>query len=185
MPHATPRRSALRRIRLGVIAVLVAFATQVVVAGPYLVQYNSMSPTLEDGELMLVDRVTPRIVGYSRGDVVVFQPPEGPNLFVKRIVGLPGEEVIVGRGGVFVNGRLVSEPYLCGVPASSPQAMRIPEDTYLVLGDNRTESLDSRAFGPVPTDLIVGRVWASYRADGDLALFSGGAAALGDRSCSP
>jgi signal peptidase I len=178
-----PLRAHGRRAgRLVVLALAVA-AAWAVVAGPYVVQYSSMEPTLGHGEIMLVDRMTPRIAGYDRGDVVVFQPPQGDGLFVKRIVGLPGEEVILARAGVFVNGRLVAEPYLCGgQPSTRPQAMQIPDDTYLMLGDNRPESLDSRSFGPVPTDMIVGRVWAGYQPDGGLTLFPPGAS-MGDPAC--
>jgi signal peptidase I len=178
-----PRPARGRRTRRLVVLALAVVVTWAVVAGPYVVQYSSMEPTLGHGEIMLVDRMTPRIAGYDRGDVVIFQPPQGDGLFVKRIVGLPGEEVILARAGVFVNGRLVPEPYLCGgQPSSRPQAMQIPEDTYLMLGDNRPESLDSRSFGSVPTDMIVGRVWAGYQPDGGLTLFPPGAS-IGRPAC--
>jgi signal peptidase I len=179
------RRSMFRGFgRLGIFAIALGFALPAIMAGPYVVEHTSMEPTLEPGEIMLVDRMTPRIAGYGRGDLVVFQPPGGAGLFVKRIVGLPGEEVILARSGIFVDGKLVAEPYLCGErPSSRPHVMEIPDGMYLVLGDNRSASLDSRSFGPVPSDMMVGRVWAGYRLDaGELALFTPGLA-NSERGC--
>ena len=82
--------------------------------------------------------------------------------FVKRVVGLPGETVEVQRGTVYINGRVLTEPYLDRKDNSSARRVTLGEAEYYVIGDNRRNSNDSRSWGPVPEDNIVGRVWLVY-----------------------
>jgi signal peptidase I len=127
----------------------------------------SMEPALANGSLMLVDRLEPELVGVHRGDIVVFIPlPDtagGYTSLTKRVIGLPGDLVMVGDGEVSVDGQRLAEPY---VEPSQRAAMDgtahvwlVPPGHVFVLGDARDRSLDSRYFGPVPISRIVGRVW--------------------------
>ena len=102
----------------------------------------------------------------SRGDVVVFRFPRDESRdFVKRVIGVPGDTVEIRDGRVFVNDRAIQEPYVVGPSSCSPQKTcqaRLKDREYFVLGDNRGASNDSRDWGPVHLDNIIGRVWVSY-----------------------
>ncbi|MBW3613679.1 MAG: signal peptidase I [Chloroflexi bacterium] len=155
------------------------------VAQPFEVQQRSMFPTIVDGEYILIDKLTTRWDPYDYGEVVVFEPPGDSGLsvdgipFIKRIVGLPGDTVTLENGRVFItqpNGNPVriEEAYVAtgtdgtAVPTlpRDPQGMtttwEIPDGSYFVMGDNRGSSQDSRAFGPIGEDLILGRAWLRY-----------------------
>jgi signal peptidase I len=148
------------------------------------VQQKSMFPTIVEGEYILIDKLTPRFSEYEYGDVVVFEPPGGSGLatdgipFIKRIIGLPGDTVTLENGRVFVTrpGQSpvrIEEPYVVreedGSTAATIQTngdpvteWLVPEASYFVMGDNRPDSQDSRAFGPIGEDLILGRAWLRY-----------------------
>ena len=121
----------------------------------------SMAPTLAAGDRYLLNRFAYLHREPQRGELVVLKDPETGELIVKRIVGLPCETVIMQNDHTYVNGRLLSEPYALSsvrIDRSTPlgKAKVIPRDYYFVLGDNRSRSLDSRTFGPVPRDSILG-----------------------------
>ena len=121
----------------------------------------SMAPTLAAGDRYLLNRFAYLHREPQRGELIVLKDPETGELIVKRIVGMPCETVIMQNDHVYVNGRLLSEPYaLSGARAdlSTPlgKAKVVPRDYYFVLGDNRSRSLDSRVFGPVPRESILG-----------------------------
>lgn len=152
------------------------------IAQPFEVEQRSMVPTIESGQYVLIDKITPRFGDYRRGDIIVFQPPPGYEQggvpFIKRVIGLPGETVSLENGSVYltpVGGSPIKllEPYVVpGIDGSpSPTQPRdaegtaewtIPEGEYFVMGDNRPDSQDSRFFGPIDHDLIVGRAWLRY-----------------------
>lgn len=127
---------------------------------------NSMSPTIEPGQRFVVDKVGLRLRSVARGDLVVLRTPEGvvdaEPVLVKRVVGLPGDDVRLDGGVLRVNDLVVDEPYLdqhSGPSATSaPMAWELGADDYLVLGDHRAVSLDSRSFGPVQRDQLIGTV---------------------------
>jgi signal peptidase I len=141
-----------------------------------------MVPTIVASEYVLIDKLTPRFDGYRRGDIIVFQPPPGFEQngvpFIKRVIGLPGDTVTLDNGRVYVTppgGTRVQlvEGYIAqdvnGRPAptqpkdaESTSEWTVPPDEYFVMGDNRQESQDSRFFGPIDRDLIVGRAWLRY-----------------------
>jgi signal peptidase I len=155
----------------------------------FRVEGASMEPTLETGQYLLItkgsyfhvdgtflDHLLPTshqgstdylFGGPQRGDIVVFQAPTQPDKdFIKRIIGLPGDTVLVKNGTVFVNGQALDEPYI-HYPAtytypSDGQAKPIPDGYYFVLGDNRPNSSDSHLGWNVPVDHLVGRAWISY-----------------------
>ena len=154
------------------------------VAQPFEVQQKSMFPTIVEGEYILIDKLTPRFSEYEYGDVVVFEPPGGTGLdtegipFIKRVIGLPGDTVTLENGRVFVtrpgeSAVRIEEPYVRREAdgSTSPTLPRtaegvsewvVPEGSYFVMGDNRPESQDSRAFGPIDDELILGRAWLRY-----------------------
>jgi signal peptidase I len=148
----------------------------------------SMVPTLEVGDRIMVNKLSYDLHGVHRGDIVVFKRPpleeqDFPDL-VKRVIGLPGETISTKDGHVYIDGKLLSEPWLPPGPTSytgalpddqhpqfnMPGPVKIPAGEYFVMGDNRTDSEDSRFFGPIPKSLIVGRavavVWPLSQAKG-------------------
>jgi signal peptidase I len=158
-----------------VLTLVIFLIIQNFVAQPYQVQQMSMENTLQPGEYVLVDKLTPRLDDYSRGDVVVFTPPAGYDQggntpFIKRVIGLPGDTIDVRDGQVLVDGKPIVEPYT--FPGSSPYQPTIapPDraewtigpDELFVLGDHREQSSDSRVFGPIKRDSVIGRAWLRY-----------------------
>lgn len=143
------------------LSVLAATLLVAALLRPFRVAGRSMAPTLSDGSVVLVDRVSFLWRPPRRGEVVVFRNPES-GLAVKRVVGLPGDRVVYSEKGIAVNGRpvLPSAPL---PPAGGAGEVTVPAGTYFCIGDNLLESLDSRRIGPVRGDLLVGRVVASAR----------------------
>ncbi|MFL5003710.1 MAG: signal peptidase I [Xanthobacteraceae bacterium] len=126
-----------------------------------IVQGRSMSPTLRDGDRYLLNRLTYVYRVPKRGDLVVLHDPGHDDLAVKRIVGLPGEAIQLKDGQIYVNGRCLSERYLVsGTQTITPRArdnfFHLRSNQYFVLGDNRDESEDSRFYGPVIKESIIG-----------------------------
>jgi signal peptidase I len=154
---------------IGLLVVRIVAFELVVVPG------DSMAPTIESGDRLVVDKIHYRRTPIARGDIVLFDAPtdliDVPDQLVKRVVGLPGEAIVIEDGQVLIHGEPVDEPFARGetaTPACTSDApCRVPEDAVWVLGDNRLDSTDSRVFGPVPLDHIVGyvqwRVWPPSR----------------------
>lgn len=124
---------------------------------------ESMSPTLEDGERLIINRAVYRLRDPRPGEVVAFRLPAEEDLIVKRVIALPGDLVRIRGGHVIVNGKTLSESYLpVGVVTLSramhERSFRIADGCFFVLGDNRESSDDSRLFGAISRDRLVGRV---------------------------
>jgi signal peptidase I len=160
-----------------VLTVLIFFVIQNFVAQPYQVKQQSMETTLEPGQYVLVDKLTPRFDSYKRGDVIVFEPPVGWALgedrtpFIKRIIGMPGDTLELRDGYVYVNGTKLTEPYVYQDPDGQPQPTdptggesrwTIPAGELFVMGDHREASADSRTFGPIAESSVIGRAWLRY-----------------------
>ncbi len=133
---------------------------------PFYVKGASMEPNFYDHEYLIIDELSYRFRLPERGEIIVFRYPRDPSqFFIKRIVGLPGETVEVNGGHVILsnsehpNGITLDEPYLSGVETLGKDRVTLAETEYFVMGDNRGESLDSRSFGPIHENDIVGRVW--------------------------
>jgi signal peptidase I len=179
-------RIAREILEAALLALVVLIVLQVTVRN-FKVEGSSMAPTLESGQFLVVDQASflmfdrerlSRAVPFwkvaesppefafdppERGEIIVFEyPKDDTKDFVKRVLGLPGETVEVRSGTVYVNGEAIWEPYLQRRDGSSTPQLTLGEREYYVIGDNRRNSNDSRAWGAVPEDHIVGRVWLVY-----------------------
>jgi signal peptidase I len=175
----TPRQSRWLReaIIVVVVAVLVALLLRAFVVQTFFIPSGSMAPTLQVGDRILVNKLSYHLHAVGRGDIVVFSRPPAENCggpevndLVKRVIGLPGETLSLSGGHVYVDGRRLDESWLPaaeqGVTRPGPggthyslqHAYRIPANDYFVMGDNRTDSCDSRYWGPISKPLIVGKV---------------------------
>lgn len=172
-----PRRWAVEILQSVLLAGLLVAVINSFVAQPVQVELSSMEPTLAPGDRLLVDKLTGRWDPYDRGDIVVFDAPPPYDAdgvpYVKRVVGLPGETVMIENGAIFIAGTdgapmRLDEPYLHGAGPTLPRgasgdtAWRVPEDAIFVLGDNRGSSVDSRIFGAISLDRVAGRAWLRY-----------------------
>ena len=166
VPHdraATFRRLALTVVETVVSTVIVFFLLQTFVARTFGVEQTSMESTLEPGQEVIVDRLTPNFSPYKRGDIVVFSAPDQTGRqepLIKRVIGVGGDLVELRAGAVFVNGLQLDEPYAyAGEPTTpiGPAATWIvPQGSLFVLGDHRTVSVDSRML-TIPTSTVVGQ----------------------------
>ena len=132
---------------------------------PVRVEGTSMLPVLEDQDRLFINKMAYRVGPIEHGDVVVFlYPHDHTKSYIKRVIALPGEEVRIDHGRVYVNGRQLKERYVPPVYADdrSQPEMVVPEHQYFVMGDHRSISSDSRDFGPVDRDLIFGKASFVY-----------------------
>jgi len=134
----------------------------------YDVDGHSMEPSLHDTERIMVDKLSYRFHAPARGDIIVFiAPPQPDKNYVKRVIGLPGDEITVDNTRVTVNGVTLQETYVSPANQGNPYASKhihlvLPPDRYFVLGDNRYGSSDSRDWGTLPRDNIIGRAVLVY-----------------------
>lgn len=182
--------SLIELVVIVAIALAVALGIQAFLVKPFRIPSESMVPTLEVGQRVLVSRVGMRFGEPQRGDVVVFKPPLGADQnqcgvshpadqgcprptdgksqinFIKRVVAVEGDRVSVRNGRVYIDGERQREPYIrpdasCGI-CNLPEPVVVPEDHYYMMGDNRGASADSREWGPVPEDHVIGTAFATY-----------------------
>ncbi len=134
---------------------------------PFYVKGASMEPNFYDHEYLLIDEISYRFHPPQRGDIIVFRYPRDPKqYFIKRVIGLPGETVEIASGKVKIynqahpNGQVLDEKiYLDQDQTATTETITLKADEYFVLGDNRAASMDSRYFGPIKREAIIGRVW--------------------------
>jgi signal peptidase I len=131
---------------------------------PLRVTSQSMSPTLDTGDQVLVDKLTDRWRAPAVGDVVVYRDPVGERLVVKRVVALGGQTVALEDGELVVNSTVRHEPQIdvSRIDSTYFGPVTVPPDAVFVLGDNRAESIDSRTYGPIPVDDLLGRVVLTF-----------------------
>ena len=155
---------ALREVAETVIpAIAIALVINLFLAQATQVLGQSMEPNLHSSQRVVVEKVTYRFLhGPRRGDIVVIDLPEQTDMLIKRVVALPGEEIDIRGGKVFIDGILLDEPYLSQPTTGRSGPVTVPEGYVFVMGDNRGASNDSRAFGPVELERVVGRAWVSY-----------------------
>jgi signal peptidase I len=178
--RSTGARSSRWLLELGIVvlvAILVAVLLRTFVVATYSIPSGSMEPTLQVGDRIVVDKLSYHLHGVDRANIVVFSTPPHENCagppvsdLVKRVIGLPGESIALSSGRVYIDGKLLSEPWLPATaqadtypgPTAAPYSLhrpfRIPNGYVYVMGDNRTASCDSRYWGPVAESTIVGKV---------------------------
>jgi signal peptidase I len=186
------RGSFVELVTIIVVAIGLALLIQAFLVKPYRIPSASMEPTLDIGQRVLVNRLGNRFGDPSVGDVIVFHPPAGAEsgsgdqcgaqppegqvclketpaeadtTFVKRVVAGPGDRIRIQAGHVIRNGKRVTEPYAqrcVGGGCDFPREVRIPAGHWFMMGDNRGDSDDSRFWGPVPRDWIIGKAFATY-----------------------
>lgn len=155
----------LEIIKFTVISILIVAPIRFFIAQPFIVRGESMDPTYSDGQYLIIDELTYRRKVPARGDVIVFKYPKDPSkYFIKRIIGLPNETVEIKNGIPSISslenpkGKILSEPYLKDLSFETVLSQKLGPDEYFVMGDNRSNSLDSRIWGPLPKENITGRV---------------------------
>jgi signal peptidase I len=159
------QRGGQRSLLWDVLAVILVVATILALYQPVRVEGTSMQPKLEDQDRLFINKFVYHVGDIHRGDVVVFRyPHDTTKSYIKRVIALPGDDLTIDHGVVWVNGKIVNEPY---VPAKfqderSQPEMTIPKNEYFVMGDHRSISSDSRDFGPVERNLIYGRAAFVY-----------------------
>jgi signal peptidase I len=177
------RNSLLDYAVIAVVAIGLALVIQAYLVKPYRIPSPSMVDTLEIGDRVLVNRVVYHLRDLEHGDVVVFRWPKNRDVvFIKRVVGLPGDRLQAKDGRLYVNGVAQEEPYvhetngvtdptnpsgtIVGTTMSQPWGLSdeytVPEGHYFMMGDNRTNSDDSRVWGPVPEDDLIGEAFFVY-----------------------
>ena len=184
--------SVIELVVIVVVALGLALGIQAFLVKPYRIPSESMVPTLQVGQRVLVNRIGARFTDPKVGDVVVFHPPAGAEQsnecgggppppsqacdqptadradvnFIKRVVAGPGDRIAIRGGHVILNGKRQKEPYIepCGggEACDLPREIKVPADHYFMMGDNRGSSDDSRFWGPVPRKWIIGEAFATY-----------------------
>jgi len=181
--RSSPGRVFAEYVAILVVAIAVAFLAQAFIVKPYRIPSPSMVPTLDPGDRVLVARFLYRFTTPARGDIVVFKYPLDTHIvFIKRLIGRPGDTLSLRDGHVYVNGVRLNETYVAKVdgrpsptnpapplagstmsePWSLNQPYTVPAGTYFMMGDNRLDSDDSRVWGPVPARDLIGRAFLIY-----------------------
>jgi len=192
------RGSLFELVTIVAVALGLALGIQAFLVKPFRIPSESMVPTLEIGQRVLVDRVSFRFGDPDRGDIVVFKPPAGADSnvcgvehssesacpepttqrsdtnFIKRVVAVPGDRLTVIDGAVYINGRRQNQSYArldpaCGI-CNLRDPITVPKDHYFMMGDNRGASADSREWGPVPKEWIIGKAFMTYWPPGKIGI---------------
>ena len=152
-------------VALSVFVVIYLFIIQ-----PHEVKGSSMEPNFHNNEYIITDKISFRFSEPRRGEVVIFKAPVNPDVdYIKRIIGLPSETLKVANGKVYINNKILDEPYLADITSVFPggflkdnEEITVPPDHYFVMGDNRPHSSDAREFGPIDKKSIIGKAIFRY-----------------------
>ncbi len=158
-------------IETAVVALAIFVVIYLFLFQPHQVRGNSMLDNYHNGEYLLTNKLTYHFKDIQRGDVVVFKAPKNEDYdYIKRIIGLPGETIKIENGSVFINNQRLDESFYlsndiqtqAGLFISEGENISIPQEEYFVIGDNRGASSDSRIWGTVPEENIIGKAWFRY-----------------------
>ena len=164
---------------LAVLIIVVVIPIRMFVVSPFIVDGESMHPTFENLDYLIVDELLYNFTAPARGDVIVFRYPGNPSIFyIKRIIGLPGEIVSINHGVISITttdgGHIsLAEPYIVNEDATYTKDVSLLPGEYFVMGDNRHNSSDSRTWGPLPKKDIIGRVDLRLLPIGEIGFFPG------------
>jgi signal peptidase I len=155
-------KTFIREFIITAVLAIVIFLGARLTIQTFVVLMTSMEPNFHEGQRLVVNKAVYFFGDPQRGDVVVFDAPNSATEdFIKRIIGLPGDNVEIKSGIVYINGVALDEPYIMESPSYTMKEKEIPEDMYFVLGDNRNHSNDSHNNWLVPRDNIIGKAWLS------------------------
>lgn len=172
--HRDPGETTARDIvQTVILTALIAAGVQWTVQSRQI-EGSSMEPTLHNGQRLLVNRLAyTNLSEPQRGDIVVFRAWDQDEDYIKRVIGIPGDEIEVAGDRIVVNGNALDEPYIDNHPTrGTPGRVVLGSGEFYVLGDNRDNSSDSRLHGPLPRDRIVGKAWLTYWPFGDVGFVS-------------
>lgn len=165
-------------LKIVLISMAIVIPIRIFIAQPYIVSGSSMDPTFKDKDYIIVDQLSYRLHEPERQDVIIFRYPKDPSqFFIKRVIGLPGETVTINGGVVTIKDTaddtlLLEEPYIVHEKIDST-SLTLGEEEYFVMGDNRRSSLDSRIWGPLPRNLIIGEAFVRLLPSANLGLYPG------------
>ncbi|HMO77731.1 MAG TPA: signal peptidase I [Candidatus Paceibacterota bacterium] len=161
-----PENSFIEIIRFSLIAILIVVPIRMFIAQPFIVSGASMNETFHNGEYLIVDQVSYRLHSPERGDVVIFRYPRDPSkFFIKRIIAIPGDTITIVDSTVTVTnssnpeGIILDEPYIKSMRPGAMITEELGEREYFVMGDNRDESSDSRVWGVLQEERIIGKAF--------------------------
>lgn len=153
-------------VRYSLIAILIVIPIRIFIAQPFIVSGASMDETFHSGDYLIVDQVTYYFEKPSRGDVIIFRYPKDPSkFFIKRVIGLPGDTITIENATVTIeneahpDGFVLDEPYINGMTPAPLLTEELGEREYFVMGDNRDRSSDSRSWGVLQEERIIGRAF--------------------------
>jgi len=157
-----PRELLIREIIETLLLTMFIFWIVNTATGRFRIEGYSMLPSLEEGEYVIIDKLSYYLDDPERGDIIVLQfPNDRSRDFIKRVIGIPGDHIDIGDNQVRINGTLIDEPYINAEPAYSG-SWDVPADSYFVLGDNRNNSSDSHNWSFLPREDVVGKAWIIY-----------------------
>ncbi|HPS21580.1 MAG TPA: signal peptidase I [Candidatus Paceibacterota bacterium] len=172
-------RSLWELARFALLAIAIVVPIRIFIAQPFVVSGSSMFPTFEDKQYLIVDEISYKLGNINRGDVVIFKYPlDTKKYYIKRIIGLPNEIVDIKNGKVTITneenpeGFEIDDSFIKNISKDIGH-YELQDDEYFVLGDNRTNSSDSRFWGPVPKKLLVGRAFLRLLPISKVSVFPG------------
>ena len=162
----SPEHPLTEIVRFAFIAILIVVPVRMFIAQPFIVSGASMETTFRTGEYLIVDQLSYHLHHPKRGEVIIFRYPRDPSkFFIKRVIGEPGDTVTIENGKVIISneanpdGFTLQEPYAETMPPAPKMTEKLGDREYFVMGDNRDESSDSRTWGVLQEERIVGRAW--------------------------
>lgn len=166
-------------LKFALVAVIIVVPMRLWVAEPFIVSGASMHPTFDSGQYLVVDELTYHFSEPQRGDVIIFRYPRKPSeFFIKRIIGLPGETLTITNTRIMVTtadgtSLTLDEPYVLNPGNGTLETITLSKEEYFVMGDNRPDSSDSRFWGPVQRDHIIGRAFMRLLPVAEASVFPG------------
>lgn len=157
------------------LAVILALTIRAYVAEARWIPSESMVPTLQVGDYLLIEKISGKTIGYRRSDIIVFTPPARSGLkdeLIKRVIGLPGDTLQIENNVLYLNNQPYSEPYVQEKIRNNFGPFQVPPGHVFVMGDNRNNSFDSRYWGPVPLESVIGKALFRYYPFNHFTIFS-------------